>query len=637
MNSFKRFKLTLTATLPLFVVATPAWAGSLRSPDRGVDSATLLEDSQYMRVVHKQKFKASSQDAVAIDLADPKQYRFVMNRLRGAGKTAENSPRLFERLAQARARALSGKAATPSGNDSMTMATANWGCDHFIALKGAATSGSYRTFDGNPWAACANGASYVYTDVVAYNSNQAGTDSTIVDSAAGEEYAAGQSFADVVVHPSLPIDFNRKVVLDSMMLAMNEATGAEEMTFVTVESTSLLALPNITVEHPRRAVSTSTSRTSSLCQQRGGLDCDYAVVKANRVDPQPWPYIPSGVALRDTTVTSVWKGDVSNYFPITGTWDWERIYVPTKFTYTAGSILGVECTISSILDGTRVRLVKPVTGGTCVSSASLVTALSGAVGRKTAAYNNLVDLSHETAPGSTNGKENCTPVLIKNQDVQYVMSVSTMLKCGSAPAVPSTVTVNMLTDSRYRFGLMVWNSCMAEGTQVVRADGTLLPVEQAKVGDKVMANDTGVVMTVTDVSVGGESQPMVIIKDNLGHEVSLTSMHPVILASGEPRAAGKLVVGDRVSTRNGVATLTSVSRRPYTGKVYNLTLGTPEELRKAGKNAHLMFANGFKVGDNTMQGELSAPVADTRPILARLAPSWHRDFQSAPSFTAGQR
>ncbi|MFP2934934.1 Hint domain-containing protein, partial [Pyxidicoccus sp. 3LG] len=172
---------------------------------------------------------------------------------------------------------------------------------------------------------------------------------------------------------------------------------------------------------------------------------------------------------------------------------------------------------------------------------------------------------------------------------------------------------------------------MAEGTKIVRADGTSAPVESIQKGDRVVANESGLVLTVTDVSRGGEDKPLVHLVDDKGHEVKLTETHPVLTSKGAV-AASELKVSDKVLTQAGVATLTSVKREEYTGQVYNLTLGTPEELLATGKLDRTMYANGFRVGDNTMQAELSGPKAKTGPVLARLPKAWHTDYRNSPSF-----
>jgi hypothetical protein len=57
--------------------------------------ATLIEDSLYMRRVFEQKDGDNGAGFINLDMRDDKQYEFLVHRLLAAGKTPENSPRVF--------------------------------------------------------------------------------------------------------------------------------------------------------------------------------------------------------------------------------------------------------------------------------------------------------------------------------------------------------------------------------------------------------------------------------------------------------------------------------------------------------------------------------------------------------------
>jgi hypothetical protein len=99
----------------------------------------------------------------------------------------------------------------------------------------------------------------------------------------------------------------------------------------------------------------------------------------------------------------------------------------------------------------------------------------------------------------------------------------------------------------------------------------------------------------------------------------------VIRASGEVALAMAIKKGDQMMTDRGVARVMSVGRIPYTGQVYNLTLGTSEEKAKVGKDGTTMFASGFLVGDNAMQQAYPAP----RHQPVALSEDWKRDYRNA--------
>jgi hypothetical protein len=148
-----------------------------------------------------------------------------------------------------------------------------------------------------------------------------------------------------------------------------------------------------------------------------------------------------------------------------------------------------------------------------------------------------------------------------------------------------------------------------------------------KVGDKVLANGKGLALTVTSISRGGEFEKMVRLQDDKGHDVLVTSKHPVVTSKGIKQAE-KLEAGEQVVTDKGVATLTRVAREEYKGQVWNLGLGTAGELALAGKDNRTMFANGILAGDSEMQLELSRQ-KPSKPadVMASLPKEWQRDYK----------
>src|SRR5690606_32141807 len=79
----------------------------------------LLADAEYMREVFEEN--DVERKAIALDLGDDRQYRFLVNRLRSAGMTPLSSPELFDRVENARFRAM---------NDLVPRSTER--CDMFI-------------------------------------------------------------------------------------------------------------------------------------------------------------------------------------------------------------------------------------------------------------------------------------------------------------------------------------------------------------------------------------------------------------------------------------------------------------------------------------------------------------------------
>ena len=76
------------------------------------------------------------------------------------------------------------------------------------------------------------------------------------------------------------------------------------------------------------------------------------------------------------------------------------------------------------------------------------------------------------------------------------------------------------------------DSCFAKGTSILLADGRHIAVEDIKMGDRVIANERGITLTVVSASRGGEDHPLVHILDDKGHDVLLTETHPVVTSAG---------------------------------------------------------------------------------------------------------
>ncbi|MCP3057901.1 Hint domain-containing protein [Myxococcus sp. K38C18041901] len=563
------------------------------------------------------------EDFVMLDLADDDQYEYARHRLQEAaaaqvaqggqdtpGPTvARDFARALKTLDVARAKAVRG-GPRPKPTD--------WDCDHFIHVNDSRTVGGGKAQQAdkaqqdnrpslilNPYATCAGGATHVFTDVTAYDSDLSGKKLTVLAKSANEEHHDGKTFDDtaVSVRPSMAPE--SKVVVESLMVAHNEQTGEEHVSFASLDTTLTPEPVSFTMDHPRFASNEPRSNINlTTCQLRGGADCDYAMVTNAQGTLAPYPQQPVGLALRKTG--NPWTGDPAAYFPFQAgqTFDITNIYVPTQLTFDAGA-MSQPCVIQAMKNGpttTRMRLIKTDSGGTCTTLADLSDLF--VINGKTASIQRLVNLSQNT---TANGGAGCTMEKIVNEPVVMSMTLYSMATCGGAAAVPRLTTFTSTALPTNPFNLNVLNSCMAEGTKVTLADGTRAAIETLKVGDKVRSNASGRVLTVQDFIFGREPKPLVRLRDDQGHDLRLTEKHPVLLTSGLVVPADKVQVKDQVRTESGTAFITATERVPYDGKVYNLKLGTPEELESLGPNERTLFADGVLVGDDTMQRELTSP------------------------------
>src|ERR1041384_3269732 len=92
--------------------------------------------------------------------------------------------------------------------------------------------------------------------------------------------------------------------------------------------------------------------------------------------------------------------------------------------------------------------------------------------------------------------------------------------------------------------------------------------------------------------------------------------------------ADEITPMSQVETEGGVASIVEVERVRYDGMVYNLLVGTAEEMAAVSGLNRTMFAGGIRVGDNEMQSdmELQSKRAHAR---RQLSPAWETDRKNA--------
>jgi hypothetical protein len=452
----------MVAPLTALGLMNAGWAHNpLRPPHEGLEARVLEEDSRYMGQVFASKEQGGEKGFIEVDLADELQYRFVLNRLKGAGKTAENAPFLFRRLTEARQRALKHK---PSQEGPASLTTEAWGCEHYLTLVPgqANTTTQLRAYQSGPVGTCQGGADYIYTDIIFHNSDLAGNDRVVLTSSSGEEYGGGTNFTHAEVRPNMPLTTTRQADVESVMIAMNDTTGEEVITYARVLSGSTNNPARVTLNHPSFAAEVKPS--ISLCQLRGGDDCDYAVVSNQNGTLVPWSTSPVGVAQRQSKTP--WTGNANTLFPFNNgvSFDTKHVFVPLSFTFDAGSGT-TACTITKVFPSTKTRLAKTSQGGQCGTVQDLANAL--ATGARTAAYNRLVNFDRNTTVVLANNQDgtspDCSMTKITNEKTDFYLSINVEANCGQGP---ETRRVNYRSSDVWKWGLYVLNSCMAAGTGI---------------------------------------------------------------------------------------------------------------------------------------------------------------------------
>jgi hypothetical protein len=615
-------------------------------PAEQVDRKLLAEDSramalryaQWRQSLHAQSLKTGANQQMPLDLSDEVQHRFVMNRLQAAGLNAVSAPRLFARLRAIQLRPSERPLEAPT-RSAQAGADGTW-CGHMVSLGGQGSDATLASFAGTGLSSCFDGADYGYVDLNAYVTDMAQTTFELLATESYEEYA-GKVMETPSMTVSVPRVDDKELLVDSLAMAFDEVTGREHITYTSVTASlhARVGDGDITLEHPRELLRPNThDKAIRVCLERGyvhgSLDCDYASVRAN-ADGTLTPFATTGgtgIAAVDVAATlattagggtSTWVADPTSYWePAVKPFDTTRFQVPTRGMFKPYVL--EECQVEKVTS--KVVAILLDTGGWCEEGTTSGTVVGkGELPWKTPTrpreypFDGILDF----------GKGNC---VANAQNVRLEMWVYAEGTCPDpfAPGdatkrepfrCPSKTEVKPVDYTRL---------CMAEGTQVVKADGEREVVEKVKVGDKLLANGSGVALTVTAVSRGGESEALVKLRDDQGHEVRVTATHPMVTVKRGMVQASELRVGEAVLTRTGATKLVAVERVPYQGPVYNFLLGTPEELAKAGPEARTMFANGFLVGDGHAQSVLEKQrKLDAREVLAKLHGAWHEDYRQS--------
>ncbi len=148
-----------------------------------------------------------------------------------------------------------------------------------------------------------------------------------------------------------------------------------------------------------------------------------------------------------------------------------------------------------------------------------------------------------------------------------------------SPCVPSsngTACINQLT--------IFWG-CLPAGTPVVMADGSVKRVEDVLVGDQVLADAGGRVLTVTGTLIGTEADPLVAVTDDRGNRLSMTRTHPVVTGRGVVQA-DHLAVGDVLQTQDGASRVTKDQPTGLAGAGHGLQPGARRHRRNLRRRRH---------------------------------------------------
>ena len=616
---------------PRFAISAFVLAGALTAGCQGADidsdsharpsEATLIADAMYMSQIFADN--SNGEPFIRLDLSDDGQFQYVQDRLAHHGKNALNAPHLFERLDDIRARHQKAR-----DNGEIVVKASGGGqlnCGAFPLMSGE-VQGSVFTLTAHSVLTCRGNLDYLWNDMQLFETDEAESYLGMLASTWAEDFGV----FDVTtpeIQGNITINGDKSIKVAGFAMASDWANGVDELIFtakktvaddpatITPYNLSGTGSGECDLDHPRDATGDGIVR---MCYQRsftvGVGDCDYAAVDAAG-NPGVTPY--THIAMMEN-VGGTWVASATERWAIPGAPvnSVDNLFIPLQGSVDSGTSTnnnGQQCRILSIdSNQTEVSVSLNETGGWCNAdpggsggdelSNNLQTNL---VSLRTGNGANVfelpfgVDLSQNPEVDNTLLIDFGADCLENLQDVNLMIDV-----CFKSPSAgcaddnnPNTrcASCSMVFDVR--------NSCFAAGTGIRLADGRVIPVEQVKVGDQVVSNGDNRPLTVTGLTRGSESEPMVRILDNQGHELTLTAKHPVVTSIGL-LAADQLTTQMQVETETGLATIVEVERIPYGGQVYNLNLGTDDELTMVAVEDVTMFAGGIRVGDNQQQFEL---------------------------------
>lgn len=568
------------------------------------EAATYQADMAYVHGLMPAGAKAT------LNHADDRQHRFVLARLKMAGKTPENSPELFKGIEDLRAKqiaqGLKSKQAVAAIHVEPHDAPQTIQDVHRLIAVDIVNSGTRLKVAA--MASVHQTLTHGYVDAGPWDD----TGMQIGDLQFVEVFAP-MPYASPVALGDLSQTRRDTVIGDSLLVEDSVANGHQELyTFQARPRQNLLNTPVVT-----GPIDGNHDGCINVCVSRVNADCDYNLV---------------GNALHDFLLPI--QGNVSlnpNFFAQGYRIDTNRIA-----QYAAGTALDNNIPPQPDAGG-NITVTLTNLGGGCSSTNPNNTltlpeqlfwqTVTVSNGGQTLNWNmsgvNLadfgiacavpqdhveLDISVEVPYVDGNGNKGIVPLYISN-------GVNSQ---PSAPPIPSC--------------FHVIDSCLAAGTLIEMANGRSVPIESIHAGDQVFSpyDHADSALAVMDTTKGTERIPMIRIKDEHGRSLLLTETHPVHLP-GRGMVMGKyLNVGDVVTTKDGPSRLVHVSRERFTGTVHNLKVGDRSELAALAKDQTAVYANGFLVGDTQIQkandlAEL-AQVGRPGPTM-RVSTRWRKDYE----------
>jgi len=623
-RSLSPVSLTLRTALGLVLGATliTACTGSGQSSSASVDGVEVIDGD---RLVFSGTSKRGALDpdelitflsdrayvqslipsgvAVSLNHADDRQHRFVLARLKMAGKTPENSPELFRMVSDVRlAHAASGLKAGAVYPMTTTSDIENL---HYFNEVGAGTEDLQIVAS----ASVKDDLYYGYIDAVPWD-----VDGNQLGDLAYTEVYGDMPYQHVATTGDLGLTAQAELGGDSFLIKDTVLNGYQE-TYVweTQSRDPGLFGPVVGAATITAPADTTGDSCVSVCLNRVWTnDCDYDLTGTNNAFKLPLQgsisITPTGHTFNESKIQEYRNGTATDSF-----------LIPDA--------------------GGSIRVVLTNVGGGCNIDKNLaLEAGMRAFWNSTTLSTDKRTLSWDmTGTNAALFDDSCRQI---QDQVELSMNIKLPYKKTSTglAQIHNLFMTNRSTaapeNKVFPSCLKITNSCLAAGTLIEMPSGRPMPIESIESGDQVHNpyDRSDLALTVADTAKGYETVPMVRIGDDAGRSLLMTEMHPIHVADRGMVMAKYLSVGDVVTTKDGPSRLTQVTREKFEGNVYNLKVGSSEEASMLGEDQTVMYANGFLVGDGQIQSkyeslELSNARRTSGPV--RLPGRWSKDYKNS--------
>jgi len=527
--------------------------------------------------------------ATSLDYSDPRMFRFVLARLKMAGKTPQTAPRLFDLIHRRR----TADQLHPRNTESTPAFASGRTTQHFINSSNFLTESS-PYMEANALVTYPGGAYYLYVDSAAWDNN--GTPLGVMGYAEKYNAPTARSVALGDITKTRALDYE----VDSYALT-DSASGLKESYILRENNRKCqFDLSTLNITHP---VNTTGGQCVDICLNRTWTgDCDYDLTG-------------SPTALKIPLSGSI---GISFNNP--------------NCVFDANRIAQYQTGV--VTPPGNIKVVLNTVGGGCdVDSTNALSTPMQNFWQHVTLSNGGKTLSWNLTGGDAALFD---PSCRQVQDQLFLtMILGIPMKQGALELPPRPIVVSNDPDTQatdYQLPcISMTNSCLAEGTQVQLADGRLVPIESIQIGDKIFNpyHPGAQALTVTDISKGFETVPMVRIKDKAGRDLLMTEMHPIATVDRGMVQARKLRVGDKVQTQTGISQLVSITREAFSGKVHNLKVGSNAEALKLGSDQTVVYANGFLVGDGQIQQKYESAEQTAKAKLdmrTQVNKHWRQDY-----------